>query len=88
MASTMRGRKALSAQLEEYLKGIEADEEKGVTSDPLGRWKKAALDLTRDILQQISWYGRDVANEKEDALGPLWRAMGESSRPQRGHQQG
>jgi hypothetical protein len=47
-----------------------------VTSDPSGRWKKAALDLTRDILQQVSGYRKDVANEKEDALGPLRRMMG------------
>jgi hypothetical protein len=42
----------------------------------MGRWKIAALDLTRDILQQVSGYGRDVANEKENALGPLRRTIG------------
>ncbi len=47
-----------------------------MTSDPSGRWRKAALDLTRDILQQVSGYGRDVANEEKDGLGPLRRAMG------------
>jgi hypothetical protein len=34
------------------------------------------MSLTRDILQKVSGYGRDVGNEKENALGPLWRAMG------------
>ncbi len=75
MAGIMKGRKTLLTQLEEYLKEIETDEDKGVTSDPSGRWRGAALDLTRDILQEVSGYGRDVASEKEDALGPLRRAM-------------
>jgi hypothetical protein len=42
-----------------------------VTSDPSGKWPEAAMSLTRDILQEVSGYGRDVANEKEDAPGPL-----------------
>ncbi len=72
----MRGRSVLSTQLEEYLKGMEADEGKDVTSDLLGKWRKAAADLTYDILQQVSRYGKDVASQKEDALGPLRRAIG------------
>ncbi len=76
MASIMRRHETLSTQLEEYLKGIEADEDKGVTSDPSGKWQGAALDLTRGILQEVSGYERDVASEKDDALGSLKRAMG------------
>jgi hypothetical protein len=76
MAGIMRGRETLLAQLEKYLKGIEADEDKGVTSDPSDKWREVAMNLPRDILQKVSGYGRDVANEKEDALGPLRRAMG------------
>jgi hypothetical protein len=34
------------------------------------------MNHTRDILQKVSGYERDVASEKEDALGPLRRAMG------------
>ncbi len=53
-----------------------ADEDKGMTSDLFGKWRKAAADLTDDILQQVSGYGNDVASKKEDALGPRKRAMG------------
>jgi hypothetical protein len=58
------------------VKGIEADEDKGVTSDPSGKWCEVAMSLTGEIMEKVSLYRRDVANEKEDALGPLWRAMG------------
>jgi hypothetical protein len=75
MAGIMRGCEVLRAQLNEYLKGIEADEENGVTSDPLGKWREAASSLMKDILEKVSLYGRTVADEKEDALGPLQRAM-------------
>ncbi len=34
----MRRHKILTGQLKDYLKGIEADEDKGVTSDPTGKW--------------------------------------------------
>jgi hypothetical protein len=47
-----------------------------MTSDLFGKWRKAAADLTDDILQQVSGYGNDVASKKEDALGPRKRAMG------------
>jgi hypothetical protein len=76
MAGIVRGHETLSAQLEKYLKGIEVDKDKGVTSDPMDKWHEVAMNLPRDILQKASGYGRDMANEKEDALGPLRRAMG------------
>jgi hypothetical protein len=76
MAGIMRGHGVLTAQLNEYLKNIEADEEGGVTSDPSGKWCVAALSLTNDILEKVSLYGRSVADEKEDALGLLRRVMG------------
>ncbi len=47
-----------------------------MTSDPSGKWRKAATSLTKDILEKVGLYGRSVADEKEDALGPLRRAMG------------
>jgi hypothetical protein len=75
MTGIMRGCEVLRAQLNEYLKGMEADEENGVTLDPLGKWREAASSLMKDILEKVSLYGRTVADEKEDALGPLQRAM-------------
>jgi hypothetical protein len=47
-----------------------------VSSDLTGKWKKAATDLTDDILERLKGYGRDVGTEEDDALGPLRRAMG------------
>jgi hypothetical protein len=76
MGGIIREFKTLSDQLQEYLKGIEADEDRDVTLDPSDRWKKAALDVAGDILQQVSGYGRHVANKKEDALGVSDRASG------------
>jgi hypothetical protein len=76
MAGLMRGSDTLTSQLREYLKGIEADEEDGVSSDTTGKWKKAAEDLTDNILEELKGMGRDVGSEEEDALGPLRRAMG------------
>jgi hypothetical protein len=75
MASLMRVKGALTAQLKKYLDGIEADKEGGVSSDITGKWKKAALDLTKDAMEQLSGIGRDVGAEGEDALGPLRRVL-------------
>jgi hypothetical protein len=44
MGSLMRGHETLDAQLKEYLKGIEANEEDRVSSDLTGKWRKAATD--------------------------------------------
>jgi hypothetical protein len=76
MGSMMRGHETLSTQLEAYLKGIEADEEDGESSDLTGKWRKADKDLMDDNLEQVRGYWRDVANEEEDALDPLRRVMG------------
>jgi hypothetical protein len=67
---------ALSAQLKKYLDNIEADKEDGVSSDVTGKWKKAALDLTKDAMERLSGIDRDVGAEGEDALGPLRRVLG------------
>ncbi len=48
MAGIMRGRETLSAQLKKYLKGIEADKDKGVTSDPSDKRHEVAMNLPRD----------------------------------------
>jgi hypothetical protein len=76
MANLMRVKEALSAQLKKYLEDIEADEEGGVSSDVPRKWKKAALDLTKDTMEYLSGVGRVVGAEGEDALGPLRRALG------------
>jgi hypothetical protein len=76
MAGLIQTKKALTAQLKEYLRGIEADEEGGVTSDTTGKWRKAATDLTKDVMEQLNGIGRDVGSEEEDARGPLRRALG------------
>ncbi len=75
-AARGKGDMAGITQLVEYLRGIEADEGEGGTSDPSGKWRKAAMSPTRDILQKVSGYRRDVGNEKEDALGLLRKAIG------------
>ncbi len=41
-----------------------------MTSDLSGKWKKAAVDFTGDVLHQVSGYRKDVT------LGPLRRAIG------------
>jgi hypothetical protein len=46
-----------------------------VSSNTTGKWKKAAADLTDNILTELKM-GRDMGSEEEDALGPLRRAMG------------
>jgi hypothetical protein len=72
MASLMRVKAALSAQLKKYLEDIEADKEDGVSSDITGKWKKAALDLTKDAMEQLNGIGRDVGAEGGDALGGMY----------------
>jgi hypothetical protein len=51
MVSLMTVKVALSAQLKKYLDDIETDNEDGVSSDVTGKWKKAALDLTKDAME-------------------------------------
>jgi hypothetical protein len=58
------------------LEDIEADEEDGVSSDVTGKWKKTALDLTKDAMEYLNGIGRAVGTEGEDALGSLKRALG------------
>jgi hypothetical protein len=76
MANLMRVKGALSAQLKKYLEDIEADEEDGVSSYVTGKWKKTALDLTKDAMGYLNGIGRVVGTKSEDALGPLRRALG------------
>ncbi len=76
MANLMRVKGALSAQLKKYLEDIKADEEDGVSSDVTGKWKKTALDLTKDAMEYLNGIDRVVGAKSEDALGPLRRALG------------
>jgi hypothetical protein len=76
MASLMRIKAALSAQLKKYLEDMEADKEGGVSSDVTGKWKKAALDLMKNAMEYLNGIGRNVGTEGKDALGPLRRVLG------------
>jgi hypothetical protein len=77
MTGIAKGYSSLKDQLDEYLKDLEADKDGDlVTSDPLGTWRKAATNLTKDILEKVSLCMRTRASTKEDALSPLRRAVG------------
>ncbi len=76
MTGIVRGHRILRDQLDEYFKDLEADEEGGVTSDPSGKWREAATHLTKDIFEKVGPYTGASVTEKEDALGPLRRAVG------------
>ncbi len=76
MAGITGGHRVLKDQLDEDRKDVEADEEGGVASSLSGNWREAAISLTKKILEKVGLYGRSVADEKEDALDPLRRAMG------------
>jgi hypothetical protein len=71
VAGIMRGYKALKDQLGMYLTGLEVnrDREK-VSSDRLGTWHMAAVELTKELMDKASSYMRMVANEKDDLLAP------------------
>jgi hypothetical protein len=80
MASIRQGYEALKDQLGMYLTGLEANkdgEKVSSDSDPMGTWHKAAVELTKEIMDKVSPYMRTVANEKDDLLAPLRRAMEE-----------
>jgi hypothetical protein len=51
MADLMGVKGVLPAQLKKYLEDIEADEEGGVSSNVTRKWKKTALDLTKDVME-------------------------------------
>jgi hypothetical protein len=76
MADLTRVKGVLSAQLRKYLEDIEADEGDGISSDATGKWREAALGLTKDAMDYLNGMGRDVGAESEDALGPLRQAIG------------
>jgi hypothetical protein len=68
MANLMRVKGALSAQIKKYLEDIEAVEEGGVSSDVTGKWKKTALDLTKDAMEYLNGIGRVMGTESEQKL--------------------
>ncbi len=76
MSDQMRVKEDLPAQLRKYLGDIEADEGEGLSSHTTEKWKKAALDLTKDAMEYLNGLGRDVGSEEEGVLGPLRRAIG------------
>jgi hypothetical protein len=76
MADLMRVKEDLPTQLRKYLGDIEADEGEGLSSNTTEKWRKAALDLTKDAMEYLNGLGRDVGSEEEGVLGPLRRAIG------------
>jgi hypothetical protein len=77
MTGIAKGYSVLRDQLDEYLKGLEAGKEGDlVTWGPSGTWRKAATNLTKEIMDNVSPYMRTVADKKEGAHGPLRRAVG------------
>ncbi len=75
MASLMRVKAALSAQLKKFLDDIEANKEDGVSSDVTGKWKKAAQDLTMNAMEYLNGMGRDWALKAR----MCWASSGECS---------
>jgi hypothetical protein len=76
MAGIARGHGALRDQLSAYLKALEAVKDgEMVSSDPTGTWYRAAIALTKEMMDKVGPYIRSVADEKEGALGPLRRIM-------------
>ncbi len=47
-----------------------------MSSDVTGKWKKAALDLTKDTMEYLHGMGRNMGVEAKNALGPLRRVLG------------
>jgi hypothetical protein len=71
MAGIARGHEALRDQLNAYFKALNADEDgEIVSSDPTVTWYRAAMALTKEIMDKVGPYIRMVADEKEGALGP------------------
>ncbi len=65
-------------QLEVYLGGLEINKDGDkVSSDPLGTWRKATMELMQEIMDKVSPYMRTVTEEKDDPLAPLRRAVEE-----------
>jgi hypothetical protein len=70
MARIARGHDTLKSQLNVYLNSLKADKDgETVSSDPTGAWYKAAMALTKEVLDKVGPYIRTVADEKEGALG-------------------
>jgi predicted transcriptional regulator with HTH domain len=76
MADLMRVKESLPAQLRKYLEDIKADEEEGLSSVTIQKWRMAALDLTNDAMEYLEGMGRNVGSAPEGVLGPLRRGMG------------
>jgi hypothetical protein len=70
MADLMRVKRTLLAQLGKYLEDIKADEGEGVSSDIAGKWRDAALGLTKDAMEYLSGLGRARGQRKKMPLAP------------------
>jgi hypothetical protein len=76
MARIVRGHKALKSQLDKYCGELGAtwDREK-VSSDLSGFWQQKATELTWEVLEMSGRYTERGAEEDEDPLAPLRKAM-------------
>jgi hypothetical protein len=71
MAGLLRGYKALKNQLNAYF----TENGEKVSSDPLGTWRRDAMELTHQIIGEF--LHEIDGRRKEDPLAPLRKAMGE-----------
>jgi hypothetical protein len=54
MAGIAKGHRALKDQMNTYLRGCETDKDGDmVSSDPTGTWYRAAMALTKEIMDKV-----------------------------------
>ncbi len=76
-AGLMKIKQTLHNLMENYMKGLEADEKDRLFPDVVEMWKEGALDVVRDALEFLNHFGEgDPASRPDDALGPLRKAAG------------
>jgi hypothetical protein len=75
-ADLMKAKQTLPNLLTEYMKDLETNEKDGLSSDIVKTWKEAVLDITKDALEYLSYFGVNPATGPDDALGPLRKAIG------------
>jgi hypothetical protein len=72
----MKVKQTLPNLVAKYMKDLEADEKDGLSPDLVEMWKEGALDVVRDALEYLKYFGEgDPASRPDDALGPLRKAV-------------
>ncbi len=75
-AGLMKVKQTLPNLVAKYMKDLEADEKDGLSPDLVEMWKEGALDVVRDALEYLKYFGEgDPASRPDDALGPLRKAV-------------